>query len=227
MTSPSRFPALLAFLAGGLSAALLLFSVLSPQPDPQHLLTFASTHRGAYALLASLALAWSVFSVPFVVALGDVLGGVNRQLASAARLLTVGGILLLGFAIFMSVGATLSVVSAQPAPSADIAAYQLKFWSHLGFYLTDPGLMAWGLGQLLFGWLAWRGRALPRWTSVVGLVGGAAGLLTLAVYQTPVLALLQLLSFAVWGFAVGAVFVRGPTAVGVMQVTSSERSARG
>ena len=216
MTGHSRFPALLAFLAGGLSAALLLFSLLSPQPDPEHLLTFASTHRGAYALLASLALAWSIFSAPFVVVLSDVLGGVNRLIASAAKLLTAGGILLLGFAIFISVGATLSVVSAQPAPSPDIAAYQLKFWSHLGFYLTDPGLMAWGLGQFLFGWLSWRGDALPRWTSVVGLVGGAAGLLTLAVYQTPVLALLQLLCFAVWGFAVGIHLARTSTAVGVI-----------
>ncbi len=208
MVDRTRLPALLALLAGGLSAALLLVSVLSPRADSEHLLQFATSHRTTYAVLASIALAWSICCVPFVAVLGAILRRVNRPLAKAAELLTVGGMLLLGFAIFMSVGAVLSVVSAGPAPSADIAAYQLEFWSHMSFYLTDPGLMAWGLGQLLFSWLSWSSRALPRWTNVVGLIGGAAGLLTLAVYQTPVLALLQLSCFAVWAFAVGAVLAR-------------------
>jgi len=55
-------------------------------------------------------------------------------------------------------------------------------WSGLGYHLTDPGLMAWGLGQLLFGVLAWRSGVLPNWVAVIGILGGVAGLLTLAVY---------------------------------------------
>lgn len=55
----------------------------------------------------------------------------------------------------------------------------------------------------LFGWLAWKGGALPNWLVAVGIIGGAAGLLTLAVYQTPMLALLRLACFAIWEFATG------------------------
>jgi predicted membrane chloride channel (bestrophin family) len=63
--------------------------------------------------------------------------------------------------------------------------------------------MTWGLGQFLFGWLVWKGGVLPNWLAAVGMIGGAAGLLTLAVYQTPMLALLQLACFAIWEFATG------------------------
>jgi hypothetical protein len=30
------------------------------------------------------------------------------------------------------------------------ATYQAAIWRSLWYYLTDPGLMAWGLGQFLF-----------------------------------------------------------------------------
>jgi hypothetical protein len=42
----------------------------------------------------------------------------------------------------------------------------------------------------------------------LGIVGGVAGLLTLAVYQTSVLALVQLASFTVWAFATGVTLLR-------------------
>ena len=117
-------------------------------------------------------------------------------------------VLLLGFGIFTSTAALLSIVSAGTPPRAEDAAYQVAIWSNRGFYLTDPGLMAWGLGQVLFGWVAWRSGALPDWLAVVGLVGGIAGLLTPAVYRTSLLALVQLSSFAIWGFATGIMLLR-------------------
>ena len=63
--------------------------------------------------------------------------------------------------------------------------------------------MTWGLGQFLFGWPARKNPLMPAWLGWVGTIGGLAGLLTDAVYQTGVLAMLQLASFAIWGFAVG------------------------
>ena len=48
--------------------------------------------------------------------------------------------------------------------------------------------------------------------AVVGMIGGVAGLLTLAVFQTPMLALLQLLCFAIWGIATGILLLRGKEA---------------
>ena len=70
------------------------------------------------------------------------------------------------------------------------------------------GLMAWGLGQFLFGYVAFRSGVLPNWLALVGMLGGVAGLLTLAVYQTALLALVQLLCFTVWGFATGFSLLR-------------------
>jgi hypothetical protein len=67
--------------------------------------------------------------------------------------------------------------------------------------------MALGGGQMLFAWLA-LGTAAARWLVAVAFVGGIAGVLTLAVYQTPVLAMAQLLSFAVCAFAAGIALLR-------------------
>jgi hypothetical protein len=105
-------------------------------------------------------------------------------------LLSVGGILLLAFGVFTYVGAGLSIVAtAHLAPSLADVAYQFVIWANLSYYLTDPGLMAWGLGQFLFGCLAWRSHVLANWLAVLGVIGGTAGLLTLAVYQSSALAL--------------------------------------
>jgi hypothetical protein len=94
------------------------------------------------------------------------------------------------------------------APSAADATYQAAIWAKLSFFLTDPGLMTLGAGQSLFAWLAWSSGALPKSVSLVGLIGGLCGLLTLAVYQTSVLAMIQIGAFAVWGIATGIVLLR-------------------
>jgi hypothetical protein len=196
------------FLAGALSVLALVATL---QPTPQSAaeqLSFFAGHRNLVAIMATVLLAWAVFSIPFVVALGQILRLKSISFALAATILSAVGILLLGFAIFAHVGAILSILAAGRPLSDPEAAYQAVIWGNLFFYLTDPGLMTWGLGQVLFGWLAWESRVLPNWISVVGMIGGIAGLLTLAVYQSGVLALIQLGSFAVWGFATGILLLR-------------------
>lgn len=198
----------LAFLAGSLSIVLLVVSLQPPPVTPAQQLLFAASHRGVYGLFASIVLAWSVFSVPLAVTLATLFRAKGGTLATAAQILTAVGPLLLAFGIFTHVGALLSIVAAGTPPHTADAIYQVAIWSSLSFYLTDPGLMTWGLGQFLFGWIAWRSGVLPNWVAVVGMVGGVAGLLTLAVYQTGALALLQTACFAVWGFAAGFSLLR-------------------
>ena len=199
----------LAFLSGTLSLLLLLASLQPPPVTPAQQLLFAASHQGAYGLFASLVLAWSVFSIPLAVTVATLLRAKSGTLALAAQLLVAIGVLLLSFGIFMHIGALLSIVAAGAPPHAEDATYQAAIWSSLSFYLTDPGLMAWGLGQFLFGWLAWRSGVLSNWVAVVGMIGGVAGLLTLTVYQTGVLGIVQILCFAVWGFATGFSLLRG------------------
>jgi hypothetical protein len=195
--------AIAAFAAGTLSLLLLLATLQPLPPTPAGQLAFAASHRTAYALFATLVLAWSVVSVPSIVTSAAMLQRDGRTLATSATILSAAGVLLLGYGIFTHVGALLSIVAAGVPPHPDDATYQAAVWSSLRFYLTDPGLMTWGLGQFLLGRLAWRSGVLPNWVAVVGMVGGVAGLLTLAVYQTAALGLVQLLSFTIWCFATG------------------------
>jgi Domain of unknown function (DUF4386) len=201
--------AVVAILAGLLSV-LLIFSASSPAPRvPAELLLHFSSHRSSYLFAAVTALVWVVVAVPFVVVLGGLLATNSQTISRAATLLSVGGIFLLGFATFTFVGAFLAIVAAgDVAPSAAESTYQAAIWANLSFFLTDPGLMTLGAGQSLFAWLAWRSGALPRPVSLVGFIGGLSGLLTLAVYQTSLLALIQIGAFGVWGIATGVVLLR-------------------
>jgi hypothetical protein len=130
--------------------------------------------------------------------LGRFLRAPNPSLALSASILSAIGIALLGFAQFAYIGAMLSIARAGSTPDAGEAIYQATIWSNLSFFLTDPGLMMWGLGQLLLGSLAWRSDVLPRWLATTGCISGGAGLLTLTVYQSGVLALIQIAMFSVW-----------------------------
>lgn len=196
-------------LAGGLSILFLFLLVsLAPILSPSESLAFISAHHGLAGLDAIVVLTWGVFSVPFVVALGPLLRAKSPAFGFTATILSAAGILLLAFGLYTHVGAVLAIIYAGKPPTPADAVYRAEFWGRLSFYLADPGLMTWGLGQFLFGWLAWNSRVLPNWLAVVGVIGGLAGLLTLAVYATPLLAELQILCFAVWALAIGILLLR-------------------
>jgi hypothetical protein len=185
-------------VAGTLSALFLAVSALVPPGGNE--LALAAAHQRQLIIGATVVLAWAVFSIPFVVALGQTFRPNQVSLALTATVSSSLGIALLAFGVFMHIGALLSIVAQTTAATAALDAHQAAIWSHLGFYVTDPGLMMWGLGQFVFGWLTWQ-RQSRRWLGVVGMLGGAAGLLTLTVYQTGVLAVAQFASFTIIAFA--------------------------
>jgi hypothetical protein len=201
-------------IAAGLLSFLLIISAAGPPPPaPAELLPYFETHRARYILLGVTVLTWASAAIPFIAGLGALLAPQGKALARAAMLLAAGGVLFLGFATFAFVGAFAAVSAAgHLAPSPAAAAYQAAIWSHLSFYLTDPGLMTLGLGQFLFAALAWRGGTFAKLVAAIGFIGGLAGLLTLAVYETGALALTQLAAFGVWGLATGVLLLKKPAA---------------
>jgi hypothetical protein len=196
--------------AAGLLSALFLASVTIQAPRiPEELMPFFAAHRARYVFMAVTVLLWSTASVPFIVCLGALLGAREHALAFSATLLAAGGVLLLSFATFGFVGAFLSIAAASTvAPSHGDANYQAAIWGNLSYFLTDPGLMTLGLGQFLFARLARKAALFPGSVCLIGYLGGLAGLLTLAVYQTPVLAITQIGAFGIWGFATGVLLFR-------------------
>jgi hypothetical protein len=208
LTHDRRLFAIVSLLAG-VASLLLLGGAASPGGTAAAALEYFRAHQGRYVGVAVLTLVWMVLAIGLVAALRSLLEGERGMLASAATLLCTGGILLLGFAVFAFIGAMFAIVAAaESARDLEAATFHAAVWSDLSFFLTDPGLMALGVGQLAFSLLAWRGRIFPRWLSVVGFVGGAAGALTLAVYQTSTLAIVQLAAFATWGIATGVMLLR-------------------
>jgi MFS family permease len=210
MSAASEWRAFAGFaLAAGVASVLAVLMSQAPQLPAEELLAYVAAHKAGIASAAVSVLVWMSVSIPFVAGLGVVLAGERKILASAATLLSVGGIFLLGFASFVSIGSSLALAAAAEVvrPGGEVD-YQVAVWRNLSFYMSDPGLMAWGFGQFLFALLAWNAAVFPRWLAVVGFIGGIAGLLTLAVYQTAVLALVQIGAFAVWGVAVGVIGLR-------------------
>jgi len=197
----------IAILTSLLSVVLVLVTPQAP-PRAGRYLEFFTQHRSASIAAAVLFVTWAVIAIPFVVSVGQTLRSRGPVLASAGALLSALGIALLGFGFFASTGAFLALSAAGPPPAPGEAEYQAAIWWNLSFFLSDPALMTWGLGFLLFGKLAWRSGILPNWLAVLGLIGGSAGLLTLAVYQTPMLALVQMVCFAVWAITVGVMLLQ-------------------
>jgi Domain of unknown function (DUF4386) len=190
--------------SGALSLVLILSYLTVPPGLPEQMLSSLERNHASVVILAIVLLTWMVISIPFVVGLGILLRSKSGSIALAATFLSAGGILVLGFGNFIAIGALLSIeATAKLAPNPMDPAYQAAIWGTLMYFLTDPGLMTWGLGQFLFGWLAWKSDVLSHWLAIVGVLGGISGLLTLAIYQNPALAFLQIAAFAIWGLVVG------------------------
>jgi Domain of unknown function (DUF4386) len=182
-----------------LTLGVVLYLHPSPSTAAQEWSNYNANQAG-YVTGAYVALAWSVFSIPFVVGLGTLLRGKSRSLALAATLLSAVGILLFGIAYFIPAQAlgVLRLVG-NLAPGTKEAIYQAAFWYYFSVSLLVPALYAWGVGQVLFGWLVWRSRVLPSWLAVIGMISGIAS------FAPPIrfVQAIVLDSFMLWSFITG------------------------
>ena len=194
-------------LASGI-LSIALFLILGTPSSAADQLAFYQGHQSVYDLAAVTALVWGIVSVPFVVTLGTILRGKSRVLAQSAMVISLFGLLFYAFAVYLNIGALMSInAEASLAPTAGEPAFLAAILYNLTFLVSDPPLMVIGFAQILFGWLAWRSGVLPNWLAAIGVIGGVAGLLTLAVYQTNYLAVIQIVSFALWGLTTGALLL--------------------
>jgi len=190
------------FIAFAVLSSLLGFiflaTTLMQKPSlPNQVSAYFETNQSGFILFATLSLVWSVVTIPAIVAFGAVIkNSKNKDLSYTAILLTSFGILLNGIISFLYVGALISIWSTRNMQGAN-SDYQMSIWTNLFYFMSDPALMIWGLGQLLFGYLLLSNSIFPKWLGVITVIGGVAGALTLAVYQTPILAILQELTFVI------------------------------
>src|SRR5690348_15042163 len=96
-------------LAAGISSALAVLMPPAPDLPGDELLAYIGAHKPALASAAVAILVWMSVSIPFAAGLGVVLAGDRKILARAATLLSVGGILLVAFASFVSLGSFLAL----------------------------------------------------------------------------------------------------------------------
>ncbi len=186
-----------AVLSSVIGIIFLAITLAQQPPLPHQVSARFTSNQGAFILFATLSLVWSIISIPTIVALEAIVrNNKNRSLCNSAALLTSSGILLNGIISFVYVGALISIWSSSGMQGAN-SDYQMSIWTNLYYFMSDPALMLWGFGQLAFGFLLLSDPAFPKWVGLITLIGGLAGVLTLAVYQTPILAILQAITFVV------------------------------
>jgi hypothetical protein len=206
-----RLTAVSALIAGALSFVQLVLLFAIPVPhDPAGRLSYIHDHQGVVAIVEIAVIVWATLSVPFPIALGLLRWRRSQILVVTATVLSASGILLLGFATYVGIGALWAIGVVGTPSTAGADAYQASVWIQLGYLLSDPPLMAWGIGQLLFAWLAWIGPLLPRWLAVVGGLSGLG--IVLGSLALPSLAMLLIavgiLAFAIWALGIGVIMMR-------------------
>lgn len=182
----------------GVLTILALSTFLLPEPAASDALSSYRSNTGAYSYGLGVLLLLVVGATPFVASLGSVLVSRGRGLVWAAMLLSCLGMFSLALRAGTLLGALYSLANTA-APVPGIPDYETALWLNLGTNLNLLGIVAWGIGLLLFGVAAWNSRVLPKWLALVGIIGGVGGLFLIV----PIVAFLVLpTAFAVWCFAV-------------------------
>jgi hypothetical protein len=194
---PVGFAKIFALLSSVIGIIFLLTTLFQKPQLPHEVYSSFSLNRGSYILFAVISLIWSLVSVPAIIAMIYQNKSESNAILSISTIFLYGaGIMLNGIISFLYVGALLSVDAASQIDGAN-APFQMAFFTNLFYFLSDPGLMIWGLGMVLHWWLLTTNNFGPKWIRYIVGIGGVFGSLTLLVFQTPILALGQFLCFLI------------------------------
>ncbi len=198
--------AILGILAG--SASLIAFStagLLEPDATPAQQLQAYLAKPAVFEEYGWAFAFFGLLGIPFVVALGVLVRQRNLVIASFSTVLAAAGIFLLAFATNFWVGTLASIDAASgSAPTIADATYQAAVASSILAYPTIFGFILFGWGFFFLSWLALKGRILPKWLGIIGLVAGLADGIPIG----PIPELLGNFAFAIFGFATSVLLIR-------------------
>lgn len=167
-------------LAGVLTVVSLASFFVMPSPSSaQDQLSSFNSNQNAYAFGDLFPIVLAAGIVPFLATLASTLRSQGRGLTGAAMLLATVGI----FSVAAADGTlytALWAISATPAPSAAIQAYEASLWYNFTAAWSFLGVVALSSGLLLYAAAMWNSRIYPNWIGAIGVIGGVGGLLAVS-----------------------------------------------
>lgn len=195
-----------AYIVGLGLALTLLMPVLDSSPEQY--LTFLADHRTLmYWWNLVIYLLAGVFMVPLVLAVHERLkAGAPRltQIATAFGLIWAVTVIASGMIIINNLGVVADLFAEDPVQAATVLTALSAVERGLGGALELPG----GIWILLLSWIALRTGGFPKLLSYLGVVIGAAGVLTVvpALYEAGTV---FGLGFILWFVGAAVVMLRG------------------
>ena len=163
------------FIACSAASILSAIPLGSTLDDPDYLSKVAVTDNRV-VLTALIEFVWAATGAGIAIGLYPILRKYNRALAlgSVAARVVEGVFVLIGtlslLALLTVSQQSLAAGSAAPSPfqATGDALLAVRDWAH-GFV----GLLAFGIGALMYYYVLYRSRLVPQWLSGWGLAGGA------------------------------------------------------
>ena len=195
-----------AYIVGFAMAFTLLAPIMDAAPE-QYLAFLAENQTLLYVWYLIIYVIAGVFMVPLVLALHERLKGGAPALAAtvtAIGLIWAGLVIASGMLYLKDIGVVAQLYAQDPAQAATVWLALSAVENALGGGIELPG----GLWALLVSWAALRTNGLPKALNILGLVIGAAGILTLIPALGELGTSLFGLGFILWFAWAGIVMVR-------------------
>lgn len=188
----------------------MVFTLLAPilEAEPAHYLAFLVENQTLlYLWHLIIYIVAGVFMIPLVLAIHERLKAgapALMQMSTAIGLIWAGLVIAAGMLFLKDILVIAELYSKDPAQAITIWPALTAVESALGGGIELPG----GLWALLVSWAALRSGGLPRALNFLGLLIGAAGILTLAPALAEPGGAIFGLGFIVWFLWAGLVLVR-------------------